>query len=89
MNYYVALGVLTFPVIPLFGWAIFKDRYDFFDAIKHIFTPDIFSAFAGEWHEDTWNSMKIHIMLMVWLLLAMGVHFRWSNEVKVIMSAVG
>lgn len=44
----------------------FQCREDFFDAIRHWFTPDIISMFRGEWAEDQWNELK----LLFWIGLA-------------------
>jgi hypothetical protein len=37
----------------------FKTHDDFFEAVRHCFTPDIISAFRGEWGQDQWNEMKL------------------------------
>ncbi len=52
----VVFWLLTFRVF-------FKGRDDFFDAIRLWMTPDIVSAFRGEWGEDMWSSTK----LMIWI----------------------
>ncbi|MGJ8637887.1 MAG: hypothetical protein ACSHYA_00715 [Opitutaceae bacterium] len=41
----------------------FECRDDFFDAIRHWFTPDIISLFRGEWAEDQWNELKLFFWL--------------------------
>ncbi len=82
MEYWFALAIVTFPLIVLLSWGIFDGWGDFLEAVKHIFTPDIISAFSGEYGEDRWNSLKIHIVLAVWVLAALGVHAKWSEPIK-------
>lgn len=35
-------------------------------------TPDIISAFKGEWTEDTWNEMKLGLWIGLGFLGALG-----------------
>ena len=58
----VAGALVLFGSFRLF----FQCRDDFFDAIRHWFTPDIISMFRGEWAEDQWNELK----LLFWIGLA-------------------
>ena len=44
----------------------FRDRYDFWECIKYYLTPDIISAFRGDWKHDIWAEAT----LFVWFALA-------------------
>ena len=50
----------------------FNTHDDFFEAIRHWFTPDIISAFRGEWGEDQWNELKLFLWLGIGALGAYG-----------------
>ena len=82
MEYCFALALVTFPIAAVLSWGIFDDWGDFLESVKHIFTPDIISALSGDLSEDEWNSMKIYVVLAVWTLAALSVHFRWSESIK-------
>jgi hypothetical protein len=43
----------------------FKDWDDFWECVRYYFTPDIVSAFRGEWMEDWWGSLKLGVYLLV------------------------
>lgn len=88
MNYVVLLIILTFPVAVLFACLMFKDWEDFLQALKHIVQPDIISAFLGEWDEDMWNSLKILIIMVLWAVVALSVHVKWSSVVQGIGAAL-
>ena len=51
----------------LVAWLLFKvffeDFGDFMECVRYWFTPDIISAFRGEWTEDQWASMKLFLYL--------------------------
>ena len=51
---------------------MFKTNDDFFEAIRHWFTPDIISAFRGEWTEDNWNELKLAFWIGTGALGAYG-----------------
>lgn len=53
-----AVVVGTFVLFGSFRF-FFQCREDFFDAIRHSFTPDIISMFRGEWAQDQWNELKL------------------------------
>ncbi len=50
----------------------FKTNDDFYEAIRHWFTPDIISLFKGEYADDCWNELKLVAWLFVGGLGAYG-----------------
>ncbi len=59
-------AIVSGVLVLVFSFRFFFDcRDDFFDAIRHWFTPDIISMFRGEWAEDQWNELK----LLGWMAL--------------------
>lgn len=58
--------VLFFANIPLY-WllyrALFDDVDEFADAVKFWITPDIFSAFRGEYFDDWWAELKLGLLI--------------------------
>ena len=64
---WIILIVANIPLCWLLGWVVFKDWGDFWECVKFWLTPDIISAFRGEWIEDQWAQMK----LFVWLVLCL------------------
>ncbi len=58
----IIAGVVTLALLfkPFFG-----DKDHFFECVRFWFTPDLFSLFRGEYHQDWWAEMK----LGAWLFL--------------------
>ena len=55
----VILGVTNIPVYFGLGWVWFRDWNEFVECIRFWLTPDIVSAFHGEWADDWWAEMKL------------------------------
>lgn len=55
----IVVGIITAAV--LFKY-FFKDRDDFIECVKFWLTPDIISAFRGEYFDDYWAEFK----LLIW-----------------------
>lgn len=77
-----ALIALNVPVYVLLGRAFFGDWGGFFKSLRFLFTPDIISAFRGEFHEDQWESLRFFVWLVACaaavLAEAQGLrHFGW------------
>jgi hypothetical protein len=51
------------PVYWLLGWLIFKTWGAFFECLKFWLTPEIFSAFNGEYWDDVWAETKLFLWL--------------------------
>jgi len=68
---WIILIVANIPLYWFVGWILFKDWGNFWDCVKFWLTPDIISAFRGEWIEDQWAQMK----LFVWVTLCTGAVF--------------
>jgi hypothetical protein len=67
-TWWIILGVVNLPVYFGLGWMIFKDIDDFWESFRFWLTPDIFSAFRGEFWDDWWGELK----LGVWIALCGG-----------------
>jgi hypothetical protein len=57
----VLLVVINAPVYVLIGKIVFGTWEDFWEAIRFWFTPDLFSAFMGEFWEDAWAELKLFL----------------------------
>ncbi|MHC4661465.1 MAG: hypothetical protein ACYS8W_07220 [Planctomycetota bacterium] len=57
------LIIANTPIYIVIGWLFFRDWHGFFEAIRFVFTPEIISAFRGEYWEDLWQSVKLVIMV--------------------------
>ena len=43
---------------------LFADMEDFWDCVRHAFTPDIISMFRGEYGEDLANSFRLGVFAL-------------------------
>jgi hypothetical protein len=59
------LVVINAPVYVLIGKIVFGTWEDFWEAVRFWFTPDLFSAFMGEFWEDVWAELKLFVFLAV------------------------
>ncbi|MDP6470357.1 MAG: hypothetical protein QGI81_05085 [Pseudomonadales bacterium] len=60
----IVLGVVNIPVYVLIGKGIFGSWGDFWDAVAFWFTPDLISAFRGEYMDDWWGELKLSFFLI-------------------------
>lgn len=65
---WIVLGVVNVPVYWGLGWVMFNSWDEFGEAIRFWITPDLFSAFRGEFVNDWWAELK----LGVWASGCMG-----------------
>ena len=56
---WVILAIANIPVYWVLGWVWFKDWDEFREAIGFWLTPDILSAFQGEYMADWWAELKL------------------------------
>lgn len=58
----IAASILTGLLMawPLFH-IFFENFDDFMECVGYWFTPDIISAFRGEWTEDQWAELKFFV----------------------------
>ena len=66
----IGVAVLALLFKPFFG-----GREDFFRCVKFWFTPDIISAFRGEYHEDWLAEMKLFLWLAAGAATGLGTYF--------------
>ena len=60
----VVLGVVNIPLYIFIGKLFFSDWDDFGEAIRFWFTPDLWSAFRGEYWEDWLAELKLGLFLV-------------------------
>ena len=60
---WVILGMLNIPLYWFLGKVFFKDLDDFSESLRFWFTPNILSAFRG----DYWNDVFAEMKFMFWL----------------------
>jgi hypothetical protein len=61
----VVLGIVNVPVYVAIGKAFFGGWTDFWDAVRFLATPDVFSAIRGEYMADWWAEAKLGIFIAV------------------------
>lgn len=64
----VILLIVNLPVFWLFGWVLFREWDEFADCVRFWLTPDILSAFRGEFINDMWAEMRLGL----WVALCGG-----------------
>jgi len=65
---FVIVIVLLIVNIPIYKWAfnlIFKSMDDFYESLRYVFTPDMFSLFRGEYVKDWFGEMKFHTFILL------------------------
>jgi len=55
----IIFGVANIPIYFLVGYVFFKNWTEFWESIRFWLTPDILSAFRGEYWDDCWGEMKL------------------------------
>ena len=48
---------------------IFEDQEEFQEAIRYLFTPEVFSLFKGEYMKDRWAEFKLGLIVILYGLL--------------------
>jgi len=56
---WVILLIANLPVYWLLGWVVFREWEEFFECVRFWLTPDIISAFNGEYFDDIWGEMRL------------------------------
>jgi len=65
---WIILAMLNIPLYWLMAKVFFKDLDDFLESVRFWFTPNIFSAFRGEYMDDLFAEMK----LILWIGFSIG-----------------
>lgn len=60
---WIILVVANIPLYVLLGRVFFKDWTDFFTCLEFWVTPDLTSAFRGEYWDDRWGTWKLAFWL--------------------------
>ena len=55
---WIILGMLNIPLYWFLGKVFFKDLDDFLESVRFWLTPNIFSAFRGEYWDDVFAEIK-------------------------------
>jgi len=61
---WIVLAVANIPVYIGVGWLFFRTWDDFWEAVRFWLTPDILSAFRGEYWEDSWAEIKLGLWVV-------------------------
>jgi hypothetical protein len=59
----VVFAMVDAPLIYLAYRVIFRDAEEFLESLRFWLTPDILSAFRGEFWEDWWAEMKLGLFV--------------------------
>ena len=62
---FIILMVLDIPLFIFIGKLMFGSWSDFWEAIVFWFTPDILSAFTGEYWDDVWAEAKLFVFGLI------------------------
>lgn len=65
---WIILAAANLPVYFFWAWVLFRSWGGFFDAVKFWLTPDIVSAFNGEWGEDQWAELRLGFWVILCLV---------------------
>lgn len=60
----ILLAVLNIPLYWILYRTLFTDLDELVDAIKFWITPEIFSAFRGEYWDDIWAEFKLLLLVL-------------------------
>ncbi len=82
---WAALIIVNIPVYFLLGWIIFKDWDDFFDGLRFIVTPDIVSAFRGDYWDDRWASIKLSLWAFACISCVIGEVYLLTGKLVITM----
>lgn len=88
MNYYLLLAMLTFPLPVIVGFLLFKDRSEFFGAIRSIVLPDYIPDVGDESVEDDWITLKLFLLPIVWVAAATSAHMKWQESIQRLAESV-
>ncbi len=59
----IVLGVANIPLYLLIGKVFLGGWAGFWDAVKFWLTPDVLSAFNGEYWDDWWAELKLGLFI--------------------------
>jgi len=62
---WIILAAANIPLYYLLGRLIFRDWQGFWECVKYWLTPDIISAFRGDYFEDWTSELKLFLWLIV------------------------
>ena len=64
MEWWIPLWlVLNVPVYLWMGWLFFDSWDGFVESLRYAATPDIISAFRGEYWDDRWEELKMFFFI--------------------------
>ena len=61
MRFIILSIICAIPTLPLF----FKDKADFYDSVKYLLLPDVFSWFKGD--DEIINNMWAEFKIFIWI----------------------
>ncbi len=63
-HYLIIIAILNIPLYLYIGKMFFEDWQDFIEAIRYWLTPDIISAFKGEYWDDVFSELKLFLFFI-------------------------
>ena len=73
------LLIANIPVYWLLGWVVFKEWDEFWECVRFWFTPNILSAFRGEYFDDVWAEMRLGLWIAVCGAAVYGESYLWAR----------
>lgn len=65
----VVIIVANLPLYVLWGWVLFRSWENFWDAVRFLFKPELWSLIDGEYWDDIIAEAKLALWFVVPLLL--------------------
>ncbi len=62
------LLIVNIPVFWLLGWVVFREWDEFVECVRFWITPEIVSAFQGEYYDSFWGKMRLGL----WAILCVA-----------------
>ena len=61
----IVLLVVNIPIFKVIFNSMFSSKDDFYESLRYVFTPDMFSLFRGEYMKDWFGEMKIQFFVLL------------------------
>lgn len=79
----IILLAVNLPVYKYVFGLFFDSKEDFDEAIRYVFTPNIFSLFKGEYMKDRFSEMKVGFFVACCLLIILVEFFIINGIAKI------
>jgi len=81
----LVLLVVNIPIYKVIFNSMFSSMDDFYESLRYVFTPDMFSLFRGEYMKDWFGEMKFQFFI----LMCGGVVFLEYTIISSLLKVVG